>query len=208
MTNTNRSTSWQKVHSWYDDLVGDEGHYYHKAVILPGTLALLGLDKASSLLDLACGQGVLSRALPESVKYYGVDISKDLIKRADLRKLKNQKFSVGDITKKLPLAPDDTFTHAAIILALQNTEDPKAVFTLLAPHLHPNGTLVIVINHPCYRIPRQSNWGMIPIHTLPIEKYIYICLPRKFLYKHILAKDRIAARPILFIILYLHIQNF
>ncbi|HSX13461.1 MAG TPA: SAM-dependent methyltransferase, partial [Chlamydiales bacterium] len=29
-----------------------------------------------------------------------------------------------------------------------------------AQHLKPNGKLLLVLNHPCFRIPRQSNWGV------------------------------------------------
>ncbi|MDB6082102.1 MAG: hypothetical protein JWO53_1374, partial [Chlamydiia bacterium] len=50
-----KSTSWQKVHRWYDDLVGESGHHYHQAIILPAIQRLLKLDATSHLLDLGCG---------------------------------------------------------------------------------------------------------------------------------------------------------
>ena len=60
-------TSWEKSGKWYKNIVGDEGHYYHQKIILPHTLRLLKLQKGDSLLDLACGQGVLERQIPDDV---------------------------------------------------------------------------------------------------------------------------------------------
>jgi hypothetical protein len=35
---------------------------------------------------------------------------------------------------------------------------PLPVFQNAAAHLMPQGKLVLVLNHPCFRIPRQSGW--------------------------------------------------
>jgi len=153
------NTSWQKVHSWYDEIVGDRGHYYHKAIILPKTLLLLNLQKDSSLLDIACGQGVLARTIPPGTQYVGIDSSKNLIKVAAASKRAGQEFFVADATQPLPLQKR-LFTHATIILALQNIKEPKAALCHARQHLVKGGRLVIVINHPCFRIPRQSHWGV------------------------------------------------
>lgn len=151
-------TSWQSVQDWYDKLVGDEGHYYHQHVVIPGVLRLLHLGKDASLLDLACGQGVLARHLPEATAYCGVDIADKLIHAAKKRdRNPNHQYVVGDASQPLPIKNKD-FSHAAIILALQNIEQPEPVFMQAAQHLRPGGRFVIVINHPCYRIPRQSSW--------------------------------------------------
>jgi ubiquinone/menaquinone biosynthesis C-methylase UbiE len=62
----------------------------------------------------------------------------------------------ADATQKLPVT--EKFTHAAIILALQNMEYPGAVLKNISERLEPKGKLVIVLNHPMFRIPRQSGW--------------------------------------------------
>lgn len=152
------STSWEGVEKWYSGIVGEEGHYYHKHLIVPNLLRLMKLKKTDSVLDLACGQGVLARVLPETVKYMGVDISPSLIKEAkklDTNPLHD--YMVSDATKPLDLTSKE-FTHSSIILALQNIEAPNLVFKNLNKHLQPGGKLFIVLNHPCFRIPRQSSW--------------------------------------------------
>jgi ubiquinone/menaquinone biosynthesis C-methylase UbiE len=151
--------TWDAAEKWYSGLVGEKGHYYHESLILPNTLRLLGSYR--SLLDLGCGQGVLARALPESIEYVGVDSSKQLIEEAKrATKRKNCTFVVGDATaKKLPIEKSD-FTHAACILALQNMENGEGAVRAAARHLREGGELLLVLNHPCFRIPRQSGWGI------------------------------------------------
>jgi ubiquinone/menaquinone biosynthesis C-methylase UbiE len=153
------STSWQPVSEWYNASVGESGHYYHREIVLPGVLRLLNLSPDSSLLDLACGQGVLSRQLPETVYYQGLDVAKDLIAAAkEHTKSERHHFGVADVTRAtLPIQKTD-FTHATIILAIQNMRHPEGALQNVAARLRANGRLVIVMNHPCFRIPRQSSW--------------------------------------------------
>ena len=150
------TTSWDGVHRWYHDLVGKEGHYYHRRLIVPKTLAHLNLQRGSSLLDVACGQGVLARAVPEEVAYLGIDLSPSLIKLAkNSCRGPNKRFQVGDAAA---FKAEGTFSHAALILAAQNFSRPGEVFEKIALHLAPGGKLVVVLNHPCFRIPRQTSW--------------------------------------------------
>lgn len=151
------STSWESSHRWYDSIVGEKGHHYHEQVVLPNTLRLLCLKPGDSVLDLGCGQGVLQRSLPPKVEYVGVDASPSLIQSA--KKKSNRPFYVSDITKPLTIQ-EGPFSHATLILVTQNLEHSEAAFKNAATHLKPNGKLLIVLNHPCFRIPRQSSWGI------------------------------------------------
>lgn len=152
-------TDWEEGSQWYDSIVGSEGHYYHKNVILPALAPLLALKKDSSLLDLGCGQGVLARTLAKECAYVGIDLSPSLIQKAKSQATKNQEFIKSDITEPLPLK-GRTFTHATSVLALQNVENPLLALKQASLHLEPAGVLVLVLNHPAFRIPRQSHWGV------------------------------------------------
>lgn len=152
------TTSWQHVSEWYGDTVGRKGNYYHQHIILPQSLKLLSLKKGSSLLDLACGQGILARQIPKEVRYEGVDISRNLIEQASsLDKNRAHIYHVADIVKELPLQKN-FFSHAAIILALQNVENLEGVIGNVQKHLKKSGKFLIVLNHPCFRTPRQTRW--------------------------------------------------
>jgi ubiquinone/menaquinone biosynthesis C-methylase UbiE len=151
-------TSWDNISDWYSGIVGKEGHYFHQQVIFPALLPLIG--KKGKLLDLGCGSGVLERALPAGLEYVGIDLSPSLLKVAEEQmKGKKSRFLPGDITKRLPIEEND-FTHATIILALQNLEHPNKALENAFSALKKGGTIFLVFNHPCFRIPRQSSWGV------------------------------------------------
>lgn len=154
------STAWQNVGKWYNESVGEEGHYYHQSIIIPNVIKLLNFPKnePASLLDLACGQGVLSRHLPPNISYVGVDAAAPLIAAAkSYRHSETHQFVLADVTQKLPIK-NVLFSHATIILALQNMDNPLAVFKNANQLLQADAPLILVLNHPCFRIPRQSSW--------------------------------------------------
>jgi len=170
--NSNNPTSWQSSGKWYNDIVGKKGHHYHQSIIIPKSLKLLAIENSSnsSLLDLASGQGVLSRHLPGQVFYSGLDAAKDLIRAANhYNHPKHHEFIHADVTKELPLKKFD-YTHASIILALQNIEDPAKVFKNAYSHLCKQGKLLIILNHPCFRVPRQSSWQIDPNSQLRFRR--------------------------------------
>ncbi len=153
-----KDTSWQSVATSYNKTVGEKGHYFHQTIIIPKAIGLLKFRGDSSILDLACGQGILARYIPEESYYQGVDLASDLIKYAkEQTHGKNVHFDVADITKPLKIEKID-FTHATIILALQNVEDMNGALKNASKHLIPGGKLLIILNHPCFRIPKQTSW--------------------------------------------------
>jgi ubiquinone/menaquinone biosynthesis C-methylase UbiE len=172
-------TSWHNVGDWYNTLVDKRGHYYHQHIVIPGVLKLLALTDQSRVLDVACGQGVLARTVPKKVSYVGIDIAASLITFAkDHDHQENHEYYVGDVTKPLPIGKKD-FSHAVCILALQNIEHPELVIENIAKHSIPDGILVIVLNHPCFRIPRQSGWGIDEKNKLQYRKIFRYLSPLK-----------------------------
>jgi len=157
----NRSSSWEEAGKWYDRIVRNEGHYDHQTTILPRLLPLLNLEPHSSLLDIGCGQGVLERHLPPSISYLGIDLSSHLITAAKKRTRANahRNFLVADATQALDLKVC-FFSHAVAMLCLQNFAYPLGAMQNCSRALQPNGSFHIVLNHPCFRIPRQSSWGI------------------------------------------------
>jgi ubiquinone/menaquinone biosynthesis C-methylase UbiE len=148
--------NWDSSEGWYSSCVGEKGHYYHQTVVLPNALRLLG--KMDSLLDLGCGQGVLARKVAKEVEYCGADLSKALIQTAQ-RMTPGKEFVVADVTQELPIQKKD-FDRACFLLSLQNMENGEGAILTASRHLKKRGKLLIVMNHPCFRIPRQSSWGI------------------------------------------------
>ena len=147
--------NWDLDASWYASCVGEKGHYYHQAVILPNVLRMLGT--VHSLLDIGCGNGVLARHLPKDVEYLGIDQSQKLINEAT-KQSKGRLFYVADATE-LSIEKHD-FDRAIFLLSLQNIEDGEKALFHTSQHVKKNGRLLLILNHPCFRIPRQSSWGV------------------------------------------------
>ncbi len=163
-----KNSSWESVGDWYDRIVGDEGHFYHRELVIPNSLKMLNLKKESRLVDLGCGQGVLARHIPAGVDYLGIDSSKSLVQKAREKRLDPaQRFDVGDVCQLFGencLFPETSelkgsFTHAAILLALQNMHEGEKALKNCSLLLKQGGHLLLVLNHPCFRIPRQSHWS-------------------------------------------------
>jgi ubiquinone/menaquinone biosynthesis C-methylase UbiE len=155
------ATAWDHVASWYDKLVGDEGADYHRNVILPAAMRLLAPKKGERLLDLACGQGVFTRLLAqvEPALVLAVDASAKLIAAARSRGTSpNIRYVVADAGNLGDLA-DGSFDGAAMLMAVQDIDPIEPVFRELARALRVGGRAVIVMMHPCFRVPRQSSWG-------------------------------------------------
>jgi ubiquinone/menaquinone biosynthesis C-methylase UbiE len=155
-----QNTSWEKSSKWYKKIVGDEGHYFHQAVIFPKIKELVDISKMVAVLDLACGQGIFERQINKNSDYVGVDISRSLIEEAK-KKSQNSRhiFLTADVSKKLPLKKN-YFDLVVIILALQNIRDIDGVIKNAVIHLKNGGEFLIILNHPIFRIPRQSSWGV------------------------------------------------
>ncbi len=155
----NRDTSWEKVAEWYDRHVSETSDY-HREVVIPGALRLLDAKQGEKVLDLGCGQGVLSAELAKAgAKVVGVDSSKKLI---DIASRRTAKFSIQYFVMdaaKLDILQDSTFDAVASILAVQNIEGLDKVVRESSRVLKRGGRMLWVMSHPCFRIPRQSGWG-------------------------------------------------
>lgn len=152
-----KNTSWENSQDWYNECVGEKGHYYHQSVILENVIKILDLKAGDHLLDVGCGQGVLQRKLPPTISYTGIDSSKSLIDHA--KKGGKGNFFVADACKPLPLNTLK-FQAACFILSMQNMEKQDLAIKYAAERLEKGGKMVLVLNHPCFRIPRQSHWGI------------------------------------------------
>lgn len=156
----NVNNSWDNVADWYIKLIDKKGMYFHKNIIFPNLLRLFNFTKDSELIDLACGEGVLSRYFAKYFKsYLGIDVSQELIAQANkLNKYKNVSFKVFDLTQ--PITLNKTFSHAVCVLAIQNIQNIDSFFRNVNSFLKQDGVFIIVMNHPCFRIPRITSWGI------------------------------------------------
>lgn len=151
------NNSWQKVGKWYGKITEGEGHYYHRNVIIPRVLELLNLKPNSKVLDMGCGSGILGRSIDKNINYVGVDLSPSLIKDAIRQDNNpNHKYLINDASK-LEIKEND-FSDSIFILSLQNMKSAEMAIKNAISKLKTGGKLLLVLNHPAFRIPRQSSW--------------------------------------------------
>lgn len=160
-------TSWNAVAAWYDNLQEDRKNDHYSEVIIPGTLRLVGPHAGMKILDVACGQGSVSRAMMElGAEVVGVDSAERLVDAARARSEGMAGgFFVGDATRldDLDLGVEgEAFDAATCIMALMNIDPLEPCFAGIARRLKPGGALVAVISHPVFRIPGQTAWGFDP----------------------------------------------
>jgi len=172
-------TDWDEAAQWYDQLVGPEGSEYQQRIIIPGVLRLMAAQKGETVLDVACGQGVLCRALAaRGVEATGVDASRNLIDAARKHGPPSIRYHVGD-AENLSFLPAGRFDAAACVLAIQNMAAPAAAFVGIAKALRPMGRLVIVMTHPCFRGAKSTSWGWDASAAVQYRRVDRYLLPRK-----------------------------
>ncbi len=154
-------TAWTgEVARWYESLIGEEGSGFHRDLIFPQTLRLLELKEGERVLDLACGEGAFCRVLHKlGVQAVGLDASRDLIRYARRKSDRGIRYLVGDAQKLGEVFGAGEFDAIACLLAIQNIDPLGPVFAGCQRVLRPGGRLVLVMTHPCFRVPRQSGWG-------------------------------------------------
>jgi len=159
-TPTPRSDSWDHVADWYSDLLEERRSDHHELVILPGATRLLALERDQRVLDLACGQGILSHRLASlGAQVVGVDAAPRLIEAAQRSASPNERFHVGDARAISAMDLGEPFDAAACVMALMNMDPLAPVLTGIASKLKPHARFVSIILHPAFRAPGQTSWG-------------------------------------------------
>ena len=154
-----KKTSWGHVSGWYDKLIERGEDTYQKQVILPNLVRLMEIKKGETVLDLACGQGFFSRELSKlGAHVIGADISHELITLARSQSPKNIQFEVSR-ADKLSFLKNNSIDTIVIVLAIQNIENIDEVLKECGRVLKQNGRFFIVMNHPAFRVPKESSWG-------------------------------------------------
>jgi ubiquinone/menaquinone biosynthesis C-methylase UbiE len=167
-----KSTSWGKVATWYDKMINDENSYQNK-VILPKVMRILedNVKKNNSevILDLGCGVGFFTEKFHNRFvdinaeaevknKIVGVDIGEESITVAKSKTNSEIEYH-ANTAESLPFLKNMSVDKITIILALQNIKFVQKCIAECGRVLKKNGKLIVVMNHPYYRIPKNTSWN-------------------------------------------------
>ncbi len=125
-------------------------------------MRLLNLKDKEHLLDLGCGQGFFIEKILENysnVHIDGIDLADKLLKIASEKFSQNKNINlVHTDAANLKHIKDKTIDKVYSVLALQNMNDVDAVMKEVSRVLKEKGRCLFVINHPSFRIPKESDW--------------------------------------------------
>jgi ubiquinone/menaquinone biosynthesis C-methylase UbiE len=149
------AATWSEIAGWYDDLL-QAGSGPHELAVETTLRLSSGIDGAD-VLDVACGQGLASRALARAGagSVTGVDLSPEMIaaaRRHEAAEPLGIDYRVEDATTPGGL-PDAAFDHVTCQLGLMDIPDLTAALAAVHRALRPGGSFVFVLAHPCFLAP-------------------------------------------------------
>ena len=117
-------------------------------------LGLLPPLAGLNVLDLACGEGHLSRQLAAAgARVTGVDLAERNLAEARRQSTSGAiQYLQADAQTLAPLA-DETFELVVCKMALMDIPDIDATFVAVARVLRPGGRFVAALLHPCFETP-------------------------------------------------------
>jgi SAM-dependent methyltransferase len=159
---TRSSRSWDPVADWYAGWAGRDGSRHHKQLAIPLAMELLTPKPGEAIADLGCGPGVMAPHIAAAgAALTGIDLSPKLIALARRHHHGSGRFHIGDVTqlKRMPELKPGSFDAVLFLLSIQDIDPLEAAVESAAWLLRSRGRLVLVMLHPCFRVPRQSGWG-------------------------------------------------
>jgi SAM-dependent methyltransferase len=147
--------TWSDIAVWYDDLV-QAGSGPHETAVDCLLRLLPPLDRAV-VLDVACGQGLATRAVATAgaARVVGVDASErmvDLARRHGAPEGCEVSYVVDD-AQTLGAFDAASFDGVTCQLALMDIPDLDATLTAVRRVLRDGGWFAFVIGHPCFLVP-------------------------------------------------------
>jgi SAM-dependent methyltransferase len=146
---------WNENAAFWDERIG-EGNEFHKLLIEPAQLRLLGLQVGERVLDVACGNGQFARKMADcGARVVAIDVSENMIAKAKARSTAYQgriEFRVLDCTERDDLLSlgEQQFDDIVCTMALMDICDIQPLARAAAKLLKLGGRFVFSLCHPCF----------------------------------------------------------
>jgi SAM-dependent methyltransferase len=140
---------------WYEQWIGDG------PPLLAAHAGLLPAVAGELVLDVACGQGRMSRYLARlGAEVVGIDVSAAMLGRARARDVAGITYVHADVTRHPAWWDGRPFAGATCELALMDIDDLAGTLATVTTVLRPRGWFAASIVHPCFpgSEPGCSSW--------------------------------------------------
>ena len=171
---------WASLADWFDDNQGDAGDLWHRTLIFPGILKVIGNVKGRDILDVGCGNGSLARILARMGNHVsGTDGSPGIIEHAQLREVAEPlgvKYFASDAAN-LSMFERESFDLVTSCMALMDMGDAAGAISEMGRVVRRNGRCVMLFSHPCFDVPGATTflteWGFghEPTVSIRIDRY-------------------------------------
>ena len=132
------------------------GDFNHKYFIIPEVLRLLDVKKEEKILDVACGEGTVTRHLAKKgAKLTGIDFSNMIdygMERENKEKL-GINYVKGDALMLTEFFKKDSFDKIVCNMAVMDISNHNELFQQISYLLKEDGIFVFSITHPCFAVP-------------------------------------------------------
>jgi SAM-dependent methyltransferase len=130
---------------WYEQWIGDS------PPLIAAQAGLMPAVTGERVLDIACGQGRMSRYLARlGAEVTGVDISSAMLGKARAQGPDDITYIRADVTGRPVWWDGRPFAGCTCELALMDIDDMEGTLSTVATVLRPGGWFVASIVHPCF----------------------------------------------------------
>jgi ubiquinone/menaquinone biosynthesis C-methylase UbiE len=152
---------WEALSDWYDKKQGDSGDLWHRALIDPVLIRLVGDVSEKKILDLGCGNGYLSRKFAKvGAQVTAIDSSSSMVANARNHDPNNELKITYSVTgaDHLGALEKEIFDVVFANMTLMDIENAEGAINEVSRVLKKNGRFVASISHPCFDNGKSSGW--------------------------------------------------
>jgi len=153
--------NWEAITDWYDRKQADRGDLWHRALIDPVTLRVVGNCAGKDVLDLGCGNGYLSRRLAQKrARVTAVDSSARMIRNAKSHDPRNRlkiRYVRTDANHLVGIT-DSSLDVVIANMSLMDIKDAEGAIREVSRALRRGGKFIASISHPCFDNGSNSDW--------------------------------------------------